>query len=581
LTFAGERGGESAGTDKALKAPSDSSEQDESQVTAVPVSSGETTEASGETAGTATESTAETASAERPGEKPARRFRVPPSISPGSLLLVPAGLLSLARRHKTFTAVLAGGAFLRMLAVLGYRPASWFNDSFDYLHVAMSPYPHPIRPDGYSFFLWILKPFHSFAVVAGLQHLMGLAAAVMVYALLRRKFALPGWGASLATVPLLYDAYEIQLEHLILSDVLFEFLLVSVVTILVWHGKELSWKMGGVVGLLVGLATLTRTVGEPVLLAVVVYFLVRRIRWRVLVATVALCALPLGAYAGWFWSVYGKPGMTTSSGVFLYARVTEFADCNKIKPPVSEYPLCKDSRTSHTPLTFSQDAIWDRNSPFHRIPAARFTDYQNQVAGDFAKRAILAQPFDYARVVAKDFLFTFRWHRTVFPDRATYQMYQFGKKSAALPSWRMSRDRTAASEATAYEEGNARTRIIGPYATAIRDYQKVARLPGTLLGVIVVIGLAGMVPLWRRWGGAAFLPWVTATGLLLVPPATAEFDYRYVLPTVPLACLAAAIAFSREPREKYRRIGRWRRRGSGDAAVADDEPEKTPAVAAS
>jgi hypothetical protein len=99
----------------------------------------------------------------------------------------------------------------------------------------------------------------------------------------------------------------------------------------------------------------------------------------------------------------------------------------------------------------------------------------------------------------------------------------------------------------------------------------------------VVIGLAGMVPLWRRWGGQAFLPWVTATGLLLVPPATAEFDYRYVLPTVPLACLAAAIAFSREPREKFRRLARGRRRGSGGAGVSDDEQEKTtePAVAAS
>jgi 4-amino-4-deoxy-L-arabinose transferase-like glycosyltransferase len=578
-------------------APSDSSTEDESQVTVVAASSGEpagTTpgdagESLGESPGEIPDSPDETRgdAADRPlgeaegvrgeGATRSRRLRPPSSVSAGSLLLVPAWLLSLSRRHKTFTAVLGGGALLRMIAMLGYRPASWFNDSFDYLHVAMSPYPHPIRPDGYSFLLWALKPFHSFAVVAGVQHLMGLASAVMVYALLRRRFGLPGWGASLATVPLLYDAYEIQLEHLILSDVMFEFLLVSVVTILLWHGKELTWRMGGVAGVLLGLATLTRTVGEPVLLAVVVYFLVRRIRWRVLIATVLLCALPLAAYAGWFWTSYGKPGMTTSSGVFLYARVTEFADCNKMKPPVSEYPLCKDSKTSHTPLTFSQDAIWDRNSPFHRIPAARFTDYQNQIAGDFAKRAIMAQPLDYARVVAKDFLFTFKWRRTVFPDRATYEMYQFGKKSAALPNWRMSRDHTAASEAAAYEEGNARTRIIDPYATTIRIYQKGVHLPGTLLGVILIIGLGGMVPLWRRWGGEAFLPWITATGLLLVPPATAEFDYRYVLPTVPLACLAAAIAFSREPRERWGRMARWRGRGSAEAGSPGGEPEETTA----
>ncbi|MCW2944484.1 MAG: hypothetical protein JWR24_1201 [Actinoallomurus sp.] len=510
------------------------------------------------------------------GAPPEKEMRVTVAEAPAAEGTPPTrgfGFWALARRHKAFAAVLTAGALLRMIAMLGYRPASWFNDSFDYLHVAMTPYPHPIRPDGYSFLLLLLKPFHSFTLVAGVQHLMGLAGAVMIYALLRKRFGLPGWGAALATTPLLFDAYQIQLEHLILSDALFGFLLLSVVTVLLWHGKELTWKMGALVGLLLGLATLTRTVGEPVLAAVVVYYLVQRINWRVLAATVALCALPLAAYAGWFWAWYGKPGMTISSGVFLYARVTAFADCNTMKPPVAEYPLCKNSKTSHTPLVFSQDAIWDRNSPFHRIPAARFTDYQNQLAGDFAERAILAQPLDYARVVAKDFFYTFRWHRTVFPDRATYEMYQFGKKSAALPNWRMSQDHTAASEAHAYERGNARTRIVDPYAKVIRTYQKFIHLPGTMLGGILIVGLAGMIPLWRRWGGAAFLPWVTATGLLLVPPATAEFDYRYVLPTVPLACLAAAITFSREPRLK---LGRTLRRGRTPSETAKESPAKDP-----
>ncbi|HZE34663.1 MAG TPA: hypothetical protein VE198_24905, partial [Actinoallomurus sp.] len=135
----GERNGESAVTGAPPDGPPEQATDDESQVTTVDA-----------------HADAETTHARRVG-------------------FVSLGLLSSAnaviRRHKTFTVVLAGGTLLRMLAMLGYRPASWFNDSFDYLHVAMSPYPHPIRPDGYSFLLWILRPFHSFALVAGLQHL--------------------------------------------------------------------------------------------------------------------------------------------------------------------------------------------------------------------------------------------------------------------------------------------------------------------------------------------------------------------------------------------------------------------------
>jgi hypothetical protein len=490
-----------------------------------------------------------------------------------------AGLWALAGRHRLFTAVFLVGVLLRAVTMLGYRPAMWFNDSFDYLHVAMSPYPHPIRPDGYSFFLLLLRPFHSFALVVGLQHVMGVILAMMIYALLRIRFGLPKWGATLAAAPVLLDAYQIQLEHLILSDVPFTFLVITVVVALMWYVTP-SWKLGAVVGLLLGMATLTRSVGLPVLLAVVVFLLVRRANWRVIVATVVLCGLPMAAYSVWFHSHYGKFAMTESGGVFLYARVYKFADCNKIQPPTEEIPLCVQPENK---LPRSQDGIWNRRSPMHRVPAARFTELQNRMANDFSKRAIMAQPGNYLQVVGADFFRAFKWNRTVFPDSDTYEQYEFQAQPSALPDWRMSRDKTADQEAAAYERGRAGTEIAEPFAGIIRAYQDAIYLRGSMLGVILLVGLGGMIPLWRRFGGAALLPWITAVGLLLAPAATAEFDYRYVLPATPMACLAAALAFTPEVRawyaNRFRRFrGLRRRKAEASADVpAALEPTREPA----
>ena len=491
------------------------------------------------------------------------------------------GLWTLARRHPAFSVIITTAALLRLMAMLGYQPVMFFNDSFDYLHVATDPYPHPLRPDGYAFLLYVLKPFHSFVLIAALQHLMGLAMGVMIYALLRRRFGLPGWGAALAAAPFLLDAYQLQLEHLVLSDTLFTFLVLSAVTLLLWHDRP-TWKIAAAVGLIVGMAWLTRSVGMPVLLGVLVYLLIRRAGWKPIAVVLAACMLPVLAYMGWYKVDSGKFAITESNGIFLYARVYKFADCHRMKDlPVREYPLCTEPANR---LPNSQDGIWNAQSPLNRYTGTRFSPENNALGNDFAKRAIFAQPGDYLGVVAHDFFRVFRWERTVFPDAATYSQYEFEKKSRKLPDWHMPGGGVASQEARAYERGNAQTQVVEPFAGVARGYQDVFYLRGTMVGAILLLGLAGMVPLWRRFGGEALLPWTLATGLLLAPAATAEFDYRYVLPAVPLAALAAGAAFSPEARATVAGWGRRLRRGSGGRDVpVPDAPEieaKVPEVAA-
>src|SRR6185369_3490875 len=91
---------------------------------------------------------------------------------------------------------------------------------------------------------------------------------------------------------------------------------------------------------------------------------------------------------------------------------------------------------------------------------------------------------------------------------------------------------------------------VGPWDSILRWYQKYFFLRGTMLAVAVLIGLAGVLARWRRWGGLALLPWLVGALLIVLPPMTAGFSYRYVLAAIPATCLAAGLAFARRPGDK-------------------------------
>ncbi|WP_433245739.1 hypothetical protein ACQPYK_43970 [Streptosporangium sp. CA-135522] len=467
-------------------------------------------------------------------------------------------LWAFLRRHHLFVAALSLAFALRVVTMLGYGPALWFNDSYEYVSGAVNPdRPSALRPNGYSFWLLLLRPFHSFSLVTFSQHLMGLAIAVLIYMLLRRRFGLPGWGATLATLPVLFDAYQIQLEHLVMSDTMFMLLVVGVVTLVLWH-RKVSWRMGAVIGLLLALTALTRSIGLPILGLVVVYLLVKRTGWKPIAAMITACAIPVLGYMGWFASAHGNFAMTNSDGAILYMRTALFADCTKMGvDPRKELELAllcisvppdKRSFSGQNYLWWSKDG-----QRFHFFgTGSTFTPQMNQVAGVFAKRAILSQPGDYLGKVALDFFRAFHWGRPRFPDYATYLQYEFLPVGKVLPNWPSYRG-TSDGDARAYDPSlptsmiDGRMRVIGtrlhdPWASFMQGYMGIVRLPGIVNGVLLLIGLVGVAVRWRRLGGPVLLPWLAAFGLILAPAATAEFDYRYLLPAVPLACLAAAIS---------------------------------------
>ncbi|MGI5486074.1 hypothetical protein [Microtetraspora malaysiensis] len=478
-----------------------------------------------------------------------------------------------ARRHRWFLGVLGLGAALRVVTMLGYRPALWFPDSYSYVVTAMRPKPDLVRPAGYSMFLRLLEPLHDFGFVVLTQHVLGLLTGVMIYlAVIRRRR--PLWAGALASAPVLLDAYQVQLEHLLVSDALFTFLLVAAVFVAL---RPLTWRTAVATGLLLAAATLTRTVGLPLIAAFAVLLLWygsraagkaaaddaagqtgapqgsrRGLPWRVVGAFLAAALVPVAAYAGWFWAAHHRVGLVGSNGAFLYARTMSFADCRVMRPPADLAVLCDDRPPARRPP--SQDYVWDSDSPLVRLPGITFLSETDALAGRFAWLAIRSQPLDYVSTTVGEFTRTFVWGRPVYPDPEVYGYYEFPSKTPAPPGRHPAVVGTRFAEL--YQRGPISTRVVEPFAGVMRAYQSVVFLPGLLLLPVLLFPPLAAAARWAHrlaasrgaasrtgdgWRLAWAVPWAVAVLLLLIPAATAEFDYRYVLPATPLAFLAAAL----------------------------------------
>lgn len=460
-----------------------------------------------------------------------------------------AGAASLLRAEWLFVLALLAGALLRLCAGLGFRPILWFHDGFEYLGVALRWQANPVRPTGYSAFLRLLLPFHSFALVAALQHLMGLTVAVLLYALLRH-WRVPGPLATLAMLPQLLDVHQIELEHLPMSDTLFTLLLVISVVLLGWQ-RRATPLAAGTAGFVLALAALTRSIGLPLVILGGIYLLIRWPGWRPVGAYALLALLPLGSYAAWYQHEHGSYAFGAADGVYLYSRVMVFANCAAIKPPPGLAVLCPPRSQPHWPV--SSDYIWHA-SPLYRLPGPRanppdprqlFTPQRNGPALRFAVDAIESQPLSYLRVGLRDFVRSFGWSREPYPNAAVVHEYTFSRWPYRIDPGRIIVPGAAAGQDMAsYEHGDARTRVVGPYAGVMIGLQRFVFLPGPVLAVLLAIGLAGLLAPGRRdeRRRQVLLLCGFSLALLLIPPFTAQFDYRYVLPAVPLASAAAVLA---------------------------------------
>ncbi len=388
------------------------------------------------------------------------------------------------------------------------------------------------------------------------QHLAGMAMAVLLYAAQCRA-GTRRWLAALGVAPLLLDAYQVDIEQFVLSETLFQSLIMLAVACLLWRDRP-SGVLAVGAGLALAGTALTRDVGLALLAAPVALLAARRAGWRPLAAFGTAAAVPLLAYGGWFTAVHGSFGLQRYSGIMFASRAMTFADCRQVHVPVYEQSLCIG-----LPPARRQSADWYASypsSPLRRLPPPPGPDHE-AVAADFARRVITAQPGAYARVVGGDLAHYLSWTRSTSPGDDPVTHWQFA--SHRLPTRRYAlrlpadpyRDAlppiggAAPAQSTLASYGLHGQRLAPELWTAgqswLAGYQRLAFTPGPVLVgclVLAVAAGAGRLParLRRLRWDALFLTG-SGAGLLLATSLTAVFQYRYLLPVLVLLPAGGAL----------------------------------------
>jgi hypothetical protein len=443
-----------------------------------------------------------------------------------------------ARRHWIFLAVLGAALALRVVTQIAYRPALLYIDSYRYLGNFNLDPARNSQPIGYIALL--LRPVLSvgnLAVVAGVQHLLGLGMGIAIYALVVRLGA-RRWIAVLAAAPVLLDAYQLQIEQNIMSETLFQALTLGAIVLMLWT-RPPPLRALALGGALLALATSVRSVGVVLVVPAVVFALIVDTGgWQRLIraATIGLAfMLVIATYAGYYWIKAGDVRLSRGDAYLIYGRAATIVDCRGLDLPDYERVLCPPEPLGHR---LGSD-LYAHHSPYPSevvLPPGKTLE---SVLRDFGRRVVLHQPLDYAKAVATDFVKVFAFPRKTFPGDVVLERWQFQTDYPTLGL-----DPAAATRTY----GGGTPRVIESLAVFLRDYQlSVGYLPGPVYGIAFVAALlaAAGVGRARRSGLRAACLLAALSGLsVLLAADLFHFSWRYQLPALTLGPLAGALGLA-------------------------------------
>jgi hypothetical protein len=442
-------------------------------------------------------------------------------------------------------ALLAAGLILRLLAQVAYRPAIFYIDTPRYL---LNDAPG-MDPLGYKAVLRAITAVANLNAVIVVQHLLGLAMAVTIYVLLRRR-GTGRWLAALAIAPVLLDAYQVQIEQTLMPDVWFEAMIVAGLAILLWR-RDTSWPRVAAAGVVLGTSATIAQVGEALLLPAVIYILATGGGWRpTIIRAAVLCAafaVPILAYSTGSYLLSGTFQLSHTGVTSLYGRAAAAVDCQTIRLPAAERGMCPTrAQQTHGP-DWLEYAPASPIRPYYdpkRQPVAQ----TNAQIADFNHRVLTQQPQRLLAAYRRDLLKLFAVGRIQAAGDTAISRWQFQTVYPYFPPW--SSARVVSGAVSRFGGGDPAVWL--PGARFLRAYQlHGGYTPGPLEVVFTLGGLAGSAVLLRRriesrtrQLGLACLLFLGSGVFVLMVSDLFEFSWRYQLPALVTLAPAGVLGVS-------------------------------------
>lgn len=491
--------------------------------------------------------------------------------------------------------VLLVGIALRLIAIFSWWPVTTTLGD-EYERYTANPFENPLHPAGYSTILAAIGLVtREVAVPVLLQHLSGIASALLLWAATRR-ITRSDWAGLLPAGIVLLDPDFIFLEHSIMSESWF----VLAISAGLYAGVRALdeplpyWRWPLFTGVALSLAVTIRTAALFVIPVAALALLLsqpwssksRPVNLRSALTVLGVSFVMLLAFATANAALGERFGLGASPGWYLYARAAQFADCTKFTPPQGTDVLCEGRPAGERQGT--RYYSFDRTAPAPRN-LGPFGNHDD-LLGQWARRAIMAQPGDYLANAWQNLrgywlpdlrptdstLSTDAWevNQGLDPQLAfTNGLYDSGlyrpvparPGGASGPSLRF--------ELAYLEEGYRRglaARFFNGFSVHmrraglefLRGWQTVVRFGATALSIATILVLLGLAIGSRRSRVGVLLFGVGGLSLLLAPALTANYWARYTVPMAGPLIAAAAIAIA----ALWSRLRMRRRAGSAAAS---------------